>query len=1002
MARRSGVVVALLAVLVAGALLWRCHGKHEEAGPSSGSSATSAGGGANGATDVRSKRIDPRKQPKASISGVITDEAHAPVAAIRVCADPESENLPTSLIRDPRCVVSDAAGHYTVGDLPAAEYAVFASGKPYRPSTFLPTGDRHHVRFKLKAGEAKTGVDLVMRAGGVEVHGTVSDISGGPVAHALVRASAEQRQSDEANIETDDAGKFSLYVGPGRVHVTAVADGYAEAGTWGRAPGKFDLLLTPESILSGTVVDAKSNEPIEGARVTIGDGDWAWGGTSDISDEQGRFKVAAMTPGRLVAAARTEHGYGRTEGSVLVGLGQHVDGVVVKVYPAQRVVAKLVVTGSDKPVPCEHGGASLEDKADSRWVQMHQDEDKTVVADAVLPGTYYPQVWCDGYQAHDKYAPITIKDGDATATWEVDPGATVKGRVVDKRGKPVPDVYISLRSTGAKARSNTRWEGDSTGPDGTYEIKGVMEGTYNVSVDTDAGVPPNDDEHQDKIEVPKSGALTHDVTLDDGGTIDGLIVDADGKPVKGIDVRAQPTKSSGSFIWQRGEQAKSDDDGAFHLDALHAGEYNVTAQRTWNDQLRKPGTTDDAKQGEKATVTNGTTAHVRIVVESQSASIAGTVVDEKNQPVTDAYLSAARESDAAGARKSSVEQTRGWWMSEDKPVLTGTDGAFTINELSPGKYTVRAYRKGGGEAVVEHVATGTPAHLQIKPTGTMAGTAKPATGDAPLEIDVSVADPAIGFDRSEHFFQTGGRFNVKDLPAGHFKVTVSCANGEKMQEVDLAEAEQKTGVDFVLDSLVTITGRVVDIATKAPVPGMMMMASSAAGGDRFSFSMGGDGDNENVTDENGQFKVLRAARTKLVVRGFPKDFMGGDSNYGFIMAVRDATGASGDEFDVGDVVAIKQRVKRGGVTGELGVHFAQADPGAQPDQITLTISFIDPAGPAAKTALKVGDVVTQVDGIDVTGANAGNGYALLRVPPGDKVTLTTKGGTSATIVAAQP
>jgi C-terminal processing protease CtpA/Prc len=68
----------------------------------------------------------------------------------------------------------------------------------------------------------------------------------------------------------------------------------------------------------------------------------------------------------------------------------------------------------------------------------------------------------------------------------------------------------------------------------------------------------------------------------------------------------------------------------------------------------------------------------------------------------------------------------------------------------------------------------------------------------------------------------------------------------------------------------------------------------------------------------------------------------------------------------------------------------------------MTVALIDPKGPAAKTELAVGDVVTTVDGIDVTGANAPNAMTLMRAPPGTKLSLGLQRGAKVEIVLAQP
>ena len=64
--------------------------------------------------------------------------------------------------------------------------------------------------------------------------------------------------------------------------------------------------------------------------------------------------------------------------------------------------------------------------------------------------------------------------------------------------------------------------------------------------------------------------------------------------------------------------------------------------------------------------------------------------------------------------------------------------------------------------------------------------------------------------------------------------------------------------------------------------------------------------------------------------------------------------------------------------------------------------WIDPAGPAAKSGLVVGDVVTSVDGIDITGANAGLAFTLFRVPVGARVSLGLARGAAVTITTVAP
>ncbi|MBA3462699.1 MAG: carboxypeptidase regulatory-like domain-containing protein [Deltaproteobacteria bacterium] len=996
--RRIGFGVAV-AVLLAGVLVWRCTASNK------GSHAASSGDD-EPATKVATsdlsptigkeivKRPDPQKQARGSIAGTVRDEAKAPVAGARVCVDPFSNELPDELVRDPICKETDAQGAYKFEELYAAKYVATAGAKSYRPATFHPKGDRKKSSFELAAGEAKTGIDFVLRAGGAELKGTVSDISGGPIAHAQIRVAAGMwgEGATSPMVETDDKGAYSVWVAPGSVRVIASADGYAGSSVMGRAPGTIDVLLTPESGLSGTVVDASTGAPIEGAEVTVQATQWSWEGReSDKTDAQGKFRVRRIPPGRYVAIARTDHGYGRTEGSVLVGLGQQVDGVVVKLFPAARVVGKVMIEGKP-PKLCVEGHLSLRDEVNDRWVSATTEPDGTVHADGVLPGTYSPQVWCEGYRAKDKYEPIVVAGKDLVdLTWEVEAGGVVRGKVITKSGAPIEDARVQAQTTGGDVRAKMDWAGDTSQADGSYELVALKPSAYKLEVDTHKAVAPRGGF---KVDVPAGGTVQKDLVLEDGGSIKGIVVDEKGKPVDDVTIDARPL--SDQFWWRR-EQIKSAEDGTFVIESTRAGEYRVTARRSWADELRKPGTNDDSEQGEKVTVAVGKTVEVKLVVESQTGTIKGTVVDANGQPVPDAFISSARESDAAGARNSSAHGTRGWgWGDSEKPVLTGTDGSFVVTKLSPGKYTLRAYRKGGGEAIAEHVAVGTTsAKLQMKHTGSIAGTAKRESGPMPDELKVEIEDLKTGFERTESFYKTNGKYTLHDLPAGHFTITVSAEGGQKKVETDLTEGQAKTGVDVTLEELLEITGRVVDLQTKAPVAGIMVFAKPAIGGDGFSFSWG-DEDRSNISDAAGRFTVKRAPKGQLAIQGMAKEYK--ESEYTWFRSLKTVTKSG----DIGDLPIIKKRIKEGQTAGELGLHFKEQPPEQPPELSMMEVSFVKPGGPCAGLDIKVGDVITSVDGVDVTGGNVMHAWTLMNAPVGTKLTIGLKRGNTISVTLAAP
>jgi S1-C subfamily serine protease len=70
--------------------------------------------------------------------------------------------------------------------------------------------------------------------------------------------------------------------------------------------------------------------------------------------------------------------------------------------------------------------------------------------------------------------------------------------------------------------------------------------------------------------------------------------------------------------------------------------------------------------------------------------------------------------------------------------------------------------------------------------------------------------------------------------------------------------------------------------------------------------------------------------------------------------------------------------------------------------VTRIVSLIRPTGPAAKSGLRVGDVIVSVDGQDVRGANDYLYAALLEVRTGTTVTLGLGRGDKVTITAGKP
>lgn len=963
-ARVAGAGIAVVAIAL---VVRRCHGSGD--GTPAAGSGSSTGSGAM-------RHVDPHTLPRGSIAGAIRGDGKALAARARACASIESPDVSPQLARDPICVLADASGAYRIENLLAGKYAVVGMAPGFLAAA--------SPAFALAGGEHKTGVDLVLRGGAVEVTGTVSDVSGGPVARARVWAGTTTSYLTEA----DDQGHFSLWVKRGKASVYAVADGYAMAREDGQAPGTIDLQLVPESSIAGIVVDAATGEPRAGVSVSATSLEMSRYSQNgeDLTDASGHFRISRLLPSRFTLVARAATGFGRSEGSVLVGLGQQVEGVVVKLHPAYRVSGSIVVAGTKRP--CDDARLSISLDASAGTVDGYATRlDDLLVIDGVLPGVYHVRVRCAGYFYDGEPAPVTIKDADVTGlVWEVTAGGKIHGHVRTKAGAPAVASTVFARPTTPLPRGAESTASATTDETGEYTLSGLRTARYKLDVATHVGGAPD----QVDVAVTTGATAERDIVLDDGGSITGVVVDNRGAPMARLEVRAGPLKSG---FTRDPEGATTAADGTFRIDNVPPGDYRVYAVRGWSSELRKPGTTDDDVQGEHVHVDIGGMSTVHIVVEEETGVIRGSVFDIDDKPIGDAWVTSARESDAGGATGNAAGST--YWNLEARPALTAPDGTFELAQLPAGKYTVRAFRKGGGDAIAEHVAVGSTTKLQIKPTASIEGTVRLRTGPPPDDFTVTVRAPTLGLSRTERLFRTDGRYAVRDLPAGSFTVVVEGRTGHGSLPVTLAVGEHQTGVDFALDPLVTLTGTLVEVGTRTPIPDIRMFAQPQKGSPgAISF---GNEVTPNVTDAAGRFTIEGAPVGAIVLLGLPRELL---VNWRVSIGRTIEANASA-RVELGELAVVRPRIKSGDPAGRLGVRFKRGNEGEWFDD-RHEVAWIDPKGPAAKTELAVGDIVVTVDGSDVTGQNTGNFDPLIHAAPGTTIALGLARGATVKIVLASP
>jgi protocatechuate 3,4-dioxygenase beta subunit len=774
--RVLGVIIGVAVIGIAAVLYVVCGTPAHPRGATSGSASASAGHVRTGAAATGAR---------SSIRGRVMDRK-GPVAGASVCAATRGD-LQT-------CTTTDAEGAYVIENLSAIAYRVTALAAQHRPATFgigTPAGSW----LVLGVGETRDKIDLVLRAG-VLLSGVVQDINAGPIAGAKVRVQTaggfdilgETRRFWSPPVVSETDGAFQLWVEPGRVEVMAVADGYGESRVEAEAPTSVVVLLTPEGSIAGTVVDPRG-QPVAGATVVARSLDMT---RETLTAADGTFTLDHLEASQFEVTARTTNGFGAASGDVSVSLGTQTT-VKIQLLAASRLSG--VVMLGDKP--CPEPRVDVRDPRTELERSMIDDgHGGSVHIDGLLPGEYVVHPQCPGgYESPAPYARVVVTEKDQDGlVWHVNPGASIHGRVTNETGAPVADAEVEAAGDWS--------ESDRTDDDGRYEITGLRAGTYTITATAlDGG------HSEAKLTLADAEARSLDLNVQASARIAGTLVDAAGRPVSGLEIRADPKEQERS----RGTSLSAPEvssSGTFDIPVL-AGAYHVYAAVDWSHPIAP---------GVDVTVAAGQRVNVQIKVPAQDGVIKGKVVDESGGAVTDAVVTASVPS---GFFDDGF--TLGW---NEHPVLTAADGTFTLTGLGPDAYTVKASRPGAPIASQKGVTPGSTVTLTIVTPTSIAGTVAYADGKHPREIVVAVRGDA--FYRDERFLGTNGVFRLDQVASGRLALTVTDPDrGFVGLALTLAPGEAKHDLALVLRPMVEIHGRLIDGKTRQPLAGQIVLAEAA-------------------------------------------------------------------------------------------------------------------------------------------------------------------------------
>ncbi|HEY0251968.1 MAG TPA: PDZ domain-containing protein [Kofleriaceae bacterium] len=436
------------------------------------------------------------------------------------------------------------------------------------------------------------------------------------------------------------------------------------------------------------------------------------------------------------------------------------------------------------------------------------------------------------------------------------------------------------------------------------------------------------------------------------------MIDTTGQPVAEMTVSAKRTDddheaSMFTMSGPRRDNVTTGPDGTYKLVGLEAGTYEMHARhpQDWSEDFESIEKTDKKKKVEVAVVVGQEKSGVTITVEARNGVIKGVVIGSDKNPAADAWVTAKRvpakpavAKPGDGKDDDAEVQNQDWWP-ESEPVLTGPDGKFTIGKLRDGTYVVVADGPhGGSRAEKKDVKPGDTIQITLAPLATITG--KVTSAGAPVNPYSIECTGATQIERS--VAAADGAYKLEHVAPGSYTCSISSDAGTASDKLDVPAGDVTH--DFALTPWASITGTVVSMFDKSPVPGLnALIAGQNSDGGMADLIAGGG----NKTDATGHFTIPKApvGKGNLLIM---------DATSGFKpLATKDYTITTGQRVDVGAIEVVPPRKGEAGTFGLVAEITGVTGP-KDLDQAKLAVTQVKPGGPAANAGILVGDVITTI------------------------------------------
>ncbi len=810
------------------------------AGPDGTLAAGAGAGGPKKPAAVKEEAEAPEKPTFSKAEGVygrVLDAKEQPLPGAKVAlyrVDPLNPwtQVPTSPAL--ASAVSGADGRFLVGPAPA--------------------GDRLRLRAEATGYGARTEyvssrgtcIDVILEEGGTLVV-RVKDEAGAALAGAKVSAQAGPSWGGAVTAQDGTARLDSLSIG--QVQVRIEADGFAPATTGdvtiaAGATVEKGFVLRKGQEITGRVLEEVGSRAVAGATVTSQW--WGMAGQQESSpvttDADGRFTMRVPCgPGEYIQLFARKEGVGTGMGGIQVPAANQAParGAGRETELRLRSGADLegvVVDADGRPA----SGATVvyaNSLGNKSWAELSTTTDaEGRFALPVPPGMAKESQFQLGAKGKGSGLGFAIvQSGKAPVRIRLMGGGIVQGTVKDGKGQGVEGALVALqydwnrRGVPVPGLEGNPWQygqllGDArlaspyatTDAEGRWRVEDAPLGNYTViatwGLEKAVG--------GQAVQVRAGATETVDLTFGAGKRIEGVVLDAEGKPVAGASVtanEAQPKPGRNSYVEDR-----TDSDGRFVL-------RNLEADR-WNLQAYAVGFAGESRLG---IVAGERSLELRL---TPLGWVDGLVLLPEGGPFTSNFeLSAEPIGDTVGNQNSDGSNRNGRdWRQES---FSSADGTFRLKGLGAGtwKLTVQSTDNWVPRAPVEvSVVNGRgsgPIEIRLTRGGTVAGLfteegTRQAVQWGSIGLQIQGTPESGGNAGGWGQSDANGRFQISGLASGTYLLTATTPTGMQVEEEVRVVTGQTTELNLAARRFGSVVIRVVDASGQAVVGANVMLVSA--------------------------------------------------------------------------------------------------------------------------------------------------------------------------------